>query len=105
MAFADVMKTHASYVAAAHDSEEVVYRHVADHEDETLDARVTRRVVDEMGQILQKTIDVFLARDDMTSDPVIDEDTITITGDNAGTYRVGIATAIEKGYVVLRCIR
>ena len=91
-------------MAAHADAELVVYRHIATATDQTLSARVTRRVVDEIGQILQKTIDVFFAREALTT-VVVDSDTITITGDGAGTYRVMLATSIELGHVVLRACK
>jgi len=104
MSFTDQTKANFSFAARHAGSETVVYRHVATATNQTLSARVTRFPVDELGQILQQAIDVLFSRADLL-EWAIDSDTITITGDRAGTYRVMIPRSIELGCVELRACK
>lgn len=109
MAFKDCAKLNALFIASHVLGESIQYVQGSAAPPLTVSAKVNRRIVDVVGNVLQNAVDVFVSKTSIGAVEV-GKDTVRLTADQiAGqpvpTYRVASVLTDGLGYWNLRCVR
>ena len=109
MAFADLAKSHAAYVASHVLGESVQYQAHPGATWATLKAKVQRRPVDPIGQVLSNSVEVFVSKSAVAKVSV-GKDQVRLTadakvGEPVPRYRVTEILGEGPGHWWLRCVK